>query len=379
MASFPAYGGAQPTKPPPASDRDSMWTPLSQSLFRAIWLASLASNVGTWMQNVGASWLMTSLSPSPLMVSLIQTASSLPIFMLALPAGALADVVDRRRLLILSQGWMLVAAALLGVLTMRGAVTTSAVLVLSFALGMGAALGAPAWQAIMPEIVAREELTGAIALNGINFNLARAVGPAIGALIVALMGAGATFMLTAVSFLGVMAVLYAWKREHAPGVLPAERVMGAMRTGLRYVRHAPMLRAVLVRTGAVMAGGAAMWAVLPLIARHQLGLRASGYGGLLAAFGAGAVGGGAALPWTNRHLSRDAVVSAAAIVVAAMSLGLAWLHNLPAVYLAMAAGGAGWIAAMSELNVAAQLAVPQWVQGRALACYQVIIQGGLAL
>jgi len=348
-------------------------------LFFAIWIAGLASNVGTWMQNVGAAWLMTSLSPSPLMVSMIQTATSLPIFMLALPAGALADVVDRRRLLILSQGWMLVAAALLGVLTMRGAVTTSAVLVLSFALGMGAALGAPAWQAIMPEIVAREELTAAIALNGINFNLARAVGPAIGGLIVALMGAGATFILNAVSFLGVLAVLYAWKREHAPGILPAERVMGAIRTGLRYVRHAPPLRAVLVRTGAVMAGGAAMWAVLPLIARHQLGLSATGYGGLLAAFGAGAVGGGAALPWINRRLSRDAVVSASAMVFAGMSLGLAWLHNLPAVYLVMAAGGAGWIAAMSELNVAAQLAVPQWVQGRALACYQMIIQGGLAL
>src|SRR5580698_11511261 len=157
MASFPAYGGARPTKPPPASERDSMWTPLSQSLFRAIWLASLASNVGTWMQNVGASWLMTSLSPSPLMVSLIQTASSLPIFLLALPAGALADVVDRRRLLIISQAWMLAAAGALGLLTLLHLTTPSLLLILSFALGIGAALNAPAWQAIIPEVVTRDE------------------------------------------------------------------------------------------------------------------------------------------------------------------------------------------------------------------------------
>ena len=383
MASFPAFGGARPTEPSPAPtprpNAVSIWTPLRHQLFLAIWIAGLVSNVGTWMQNVGAAWLMTSLAPSPLMVSLIQTASSLPIFLLALPAGALADVIDRRRLLIFSQGWMLLSAAALAVLTMLGALTVWSLLVLSFALGLGAALGAPAWQAIMPEIVPREELTAAVALNGINFNLARAAGPAIGGLIVALMGAGATFMLNAVSFLGVMAVLYAWKRDHAPGVLPAERVMGAIRAGVRYVRHAPPLRAVLVRTAAFMVGGAAMWAVLPLIARQQLGLGATGYGALLAAFGAGAVGGGASLPWLNRRTTRDGVVSLAAIVFGGMSIGLAYLRNLPAIYLIMAAGGAGWTTAMSELNVAAQLSVPQWIQGRALACYQIVIQGGLAL
>src|SRR5580698_7935993 len=158
MASFPAYGGARPTKPPPASERDSMWTPLSQSLFRAIWLASLASNVGTWMQNVGASWLMTSLSPSPLMVSLIQTASSLPIFLLALPAGALADIVDRRRLLIVSQAWMLLAAGALGLMTLEGVTSATSLLILSFMLGIGSALNAPAWQAILPELVPHNEL-----------------------------------------------------------------------------------------------------------------------------------------------------------------------------------------------------------------------------
>jgi MFS family permease len=381
MASFPAYGGARP-KPAPAAPRRtgvSIWRPFARRLFVAIWIAALASNLGTWMQNVGAAWLMTSLAPSPLMVASIQTAASLPIFLLALPAGALADVLDRRRLLIFSQTWMLAAAGALGVLTIRNQTTPALLLALSFLLGVGAALGAPAWQALVPEIVERDELAPAIALNGINFNLARAVGPALGGVVVAILGAGATFILNALSFLGVIAVLYVWKRSHRPGVLPAERVMGAIRAGLRYVRHAPPLRAVLARTAALMVGAAAMWAILPLIARTQLGLGASGYGGLLAAFGAGAVGGGALMPLADRAMSRDAAVGCATVALAAMTGALGWLHSLPLVHLAMAIGGAGWVIAMSELNVAAQLAVPQWVQGRALACYQIVLQGGLAV
>jgi MFS family permease len=379
MATFPAFGGARQAKPPSPVSSASMWTPLAQSLFRAIWLASLASNIGTWMQNVGASWLMTSLSPSPLMVSLIQTASSLPIFLLALPAGALADVVDRRRLLIFSQAWMLLAAGALGWLTIMHMTTTSRLLILSFALGIGAALNAPAWQAIIPEVVSRDELSSAIALGGINFNFARAVGPALGGIVVALMGAGENFILNAVSFLGVIIVLYRWKRQHTPEVLPAERFLGAMRAGLRYVRHAPLLQAVLIRTGAFIVGGAAMWATLPLIARHQLGLTAGGYGGLLGAFGTGAVIGGTGLGRLRRHLSRDGVVIYGTVLYAIMTIGLGYTRSIIPAYFLMAAGGSAWVMLMAELNVAAQTAVPQWVQGRALAIFQVIIQGGLAL
>ncbi|HUN59402.1 MAG TPA: MFS transporter [Candidatus Binataceae bacterium] len=379
MASFPAYGGPRSTELPPTAGRDSMWTPLRESLFRAIWLASLASNIGTWMQNVGASWLMTSLSPSPLMVSLIQTASSLPIFLLALPAGALADVVDRRRLLIISQAWMLVAAGALGLLTLAHTTTPMLLLILSFALGIGAALNAPAWQAIIPEVVTRNELPAAIALGGINFNFARAIGPALGGLIVALVGAGTNFILNALSFLGVIVVLYRWKRQHIAGVLPAERFVGAMRAGIRYVRHAPMLRAVLIRTGVFILGGAAMWATLPLIARQQLHLTAGGFGGLLGAFGAGAVIGGTALRRIRQHLSRDGLVIYATIVFAATTIGLGYVSTVLSAYLLMAAGGSAWVALMAELNVAAQLAVPRWVQGRALAIYQIVLQGGLAI
>ncbi|HJU28442.1 MAG TPA: MFS transporter [Candidatus Binataceae bacterium] len=375
MATYPAYSGPRPQGDAPTS----IWAPLRQRVFFAIWAAALASNIGTWMQNVGAAWLMTTLAPTPLKVALIQTASSLPIFILALPAGALADVVDRRRLLIFSQGWMLVAAGLLGGLTLAGITTPWALLVLSFALGLGAALNAPAWQAIVPEVVSRADLTSAIALNGINFNLARAVGPALGGLVVSSLGPGATFVLNAVSFLGVMVVLYGWKREHNPGVLPAERIWGAIRAGLRYVRHAPPLRAVLARTAAFVVGGSAMWAVLPLVAREELHMTAGGYGSLLAAFGTGAVAGGAMLPWLNRRMSRDMIVAISTLMFAGMTAALALLRFMPAIYVMMAIGGAGWTTAMSVINVAAQLSVPEWVQGRALSCYQIILQGGMAL
>ena len=297
MSGFLAFGGARTT---PRHDAGviappSAWAPLRRRVFFALWIAALASNLGTWMQNVGAAWLMTSISKSPLMVSLIQTASSLPIFFLALPAGALADIVDRRRLLIFSQVWMMVAAGALGILTLMHATSEWTVLGLSFMLGIGAALNAPAWQAIIPELVPREELAAAVTLNGINFNLARAAGPALGGLMVSSFGAGANFLLNAASFLGVMIVLYEWRRQARPGVLPAERVLGAIRIGIRYVRYAPALRAVLVRTVAFVFGASAMWAVLPLIARYELGLGAAGFGLLLAWFGIGAVIGGAML------------------------------------------------------------------------------------
>ena len=380
MSGFLAFGGARTT---PRHDAGviappSAWAPLRRRVFFALWIAALASNLGTWMQNVGAAWLMTSISKSPLMVSLIQTASSLPIFFLALPAGALADIVDRRRLLIFSQVWMMVAAGALGILTLMHATSEWTVLGLSFMLGIGAALNAPAWQAIIPELVPREELAAAVTLNGINFNLARAAGPALGGLMVSSFGAGANFLLNAASFLGVMIVLYEWRRQARPGVLPAERVLGAIRIGIRYVRYAPALRAVLVRTVAFVFGASAMWAVLPLIARYELGLGAAGFGLLLAWFGIGAVIGGAMLSRLMQFASRDNIVHGAALLYMAMTAGLAYTHSMVIANLLMAIGGAAWVCAFSVLNVAAQLSVPQWVQGRALGVYQIAVQGGIA-
>ena len=374
------FGGARRTARhnADAMTAASSWAPLGHRVFLALWIAALASNLGTWMQNVGAAWLMTSLSKSPLMVSLIQTASSLPIFFLALPAGALADIVDRRRLLIFSQAWMMVAAGVLGLLTVSGATSEWTVLGLSFMLGIGAALNGPAWQAIIPELVGREELSAAVTLNSINFNLARAAGPALGGFVVAWFGAGPNFLLNAASFLGVMIVLYEWRRQVRPGVLPAERVIGAMRVGIRYVRYAPALRAVLMRTVAFVFGASTLWAVLPLIARWQLGLGAAGFGLLLTWFGIGAVIGGAMLSRLTQIVSHDNIAHGGCAIFIVMTAGLTLTHDMTTASLLMALGGAAWVWVFSVLNVAAQLAVPRWVQGRALAIYQIAVQGGLA-
>jgi MFS family permease len=371
-----AYGGPRPVKP--SNQLGSVWRVLRHRVFFWLTLAALVSNIGTWMQNVGAAWLMTSLSTSPLMVALIQTAASLPILLLALPAGALADIVDRRRLLLFSQAWMLVAAAVLGALTIAKATTPWSLLALSLALGIGSAMNAPAWQAIVPELVAREELTAAVSIGGINFNMARAVGPALGGVVVAWAGAGATFILNAVSFLAVMAVLFVWNRPPSTNILPTERVLGAIRAGIRYVRYAPALDAVLVRTAAFVIGASAVWAVLPILARWELGLGAAGYGGLLGFFGAGAMLAGAGLPHLGQRLSRNAIAGLAAFCFALALLGLAMVRNLFAVWALMALAGASWTVAMTVFNVATQLSVPEWVQGRALSVYQVVLQGGMA-
>ena len=211
----------------------SAWQPLSNSLFRAIWLAAVASNIGTWMHNVGADWLMTTLAPSPFMVALMQTAENAPLFLLALPAGALADIIDRRRLLLYTQGWMLLSAISLAVLTLLGLTTPWVLLVLIFCLGLGSALNAPAWQAIIPELVPRSELPAAVSLNSVAFNIARAVGPALGGLLVAALGSGPVFLLNAVSFLGVIVVLYRWRRPVARSRFDAARsVYRCSRAGL---------------------------------------------------------------------------------------------------------------------------------------------------
>ncbi len=272
-----------------------MTAPLRRRVFRALWIASVASNVGTWMQEVGAAWLMTTLTPSPLSVTLIQAGSSLPMFLLAIPSGALADIVDRRRMLIATQTWMLAAAATLGVVTLTGHVTPAALLLVTFAMGFGVALNGPAWQAVVSELVPRDELPAAVALNSVGFNLARAVGPALGGLIVAAAGPGATFLFNAVSFLGTVFVLYGWDRRSTSTPLAAERLAGAMRGGLRYVRYQPGLRAVMVRAGGFMFFAIGLMALLPLIARGELGRGPMGYGVMLGCLGFGAVTGAAVL------------------------------------------------------------------------------------
>ncbi len=356
----------------------SSWSPFRQEIFRDLWVATLVSNIGTWMQNVGAAWLMTSLTSSAVMVALVQAATSLPMFLLALPAGALADIMDRRRLLLVTQGWMTAAAAVLGILTVLGLTTPWVLLTLTFLLGLGAALNMPAWQAIVPDLVPRCELAQAISLNGAGFNLSRAVGPAVGGVLVAAAGPGANFILNALSFLGVMLVLHRWRRPPTLAALPAERMVAAIFTGLRYVRHAPKLRTVLWRAAFFITFSAALFALLPLVARYEMQGGPTGFGLLLGCFGAGAVAGAAALPRLRGFLSGEALVAAATTVFAGMLLVLALITNMAVVSGALVLGGAAWLVVFSAFNVAVQTAVPAWIRARALAVYMLIFAGGLS-
>src|SRR5438128_6282339 len=355
------------------------WAPLSHPVFRALWIASLISNVGTWMQNVGAAWSMTSLSPSPLMVALVQSATSLPVFFVGLPAGAVADIVDRRRLLLVTQTWMLAVSALLAVLAFADVMTATMLLVLTFALGIGVAMNTPTWQAITGELVPSSELMSAVALNALPINIGRAIGPALGGIVVAASGPALVFALNAASFVAVLVVVYRWRREAPRTVLPTERVIGATRAGIRYARHAPPVVAVLVRTGVFIMCASAFWALLPVIARRDLGLSALGYGLLLGCFGLGAIAGAAFLPRVKRRLELDAVVALATIVFPLVSALTAVWRFVPGIGIAMIAGGIAWIAMMASLNGAAQTAAPAWVRARALGLYLIVFQGGLGL
>jgi len=363
----------------PAIGAASAWAPLRRPMFRALWIASLASNVGTWMQSVAAVWLMTSLTPSPIMAALVQTAASLPLVLLALPAGAIADMVDRRKLLLVSQTWMLLSSAALGVLTWYGREDPWLLLGLTFSLGVGAALTAPAWLAITLELVPRAELPAAVSLSSASLNLARAVGPAIGGFVVSLFGVGPAFLLNAASFLAVLVALVRWRREPIVRLLPREQVFGAMRSGLRFVRNSPALKRILQRVGLYVIFSSALWALLPVVARHEMHSGASGYGVLLGSLGLGAVVGAVVMPRLRPRYTSDAVVDVTSLAFAAVAGAVGLLPVFAFACVVLVVCGFCWMVPLSTLNIETQSIAPAWVRARALAFHLLVLQGGLAL
>lgn len=357
----------------------SPWQPLRQRTFRWLWLASIASNIGTWMHEVGAGWLMTSLSASPLAVALVQVAGALPMFLLALPAGALADIVDRRRYLLGVQLWMAAVALALAGLTLAGWMTVPLLLGLTLAMGVGTALMLPAWSALTPELVDKSELPAAIALSSLGMNVARALGPALAGVLVSLAGPWLTFALNAVSFFAVIVALLTWRRQPAAAVLPAERLLGAVRVGFRYARSSLQLQVVLARTAAFFLGASAGMALLPLLVRQALQGTALDFGILLGCVGLGAIGGAMLLPRLRERLSSDLLVAGASALYALVLLGLAWIRDFAWLLPVMLASGLAWIAVLSSLQVAAQTAVPAWVRARAVAVYILVFFGTSAL
>jgi predicted MFS family arabinose efflux permease len=345
-----------------------------------LWIATLISNTGTWMHDLGAGWLMTTLAPSPAMVALVQAASTLPVFLFSLPAGALADIVDRRRLLIFIQAAMAVLAALVGIVVLRGEMTAALLLAFTFALGVCAAATSPAWQAVVPKIVPKEHFAAAVALNAVSINLSRAVGPALGGIIIASFGLAWPFLVNAVSFLAVIGALIWWRSEPAPPRQgPQEGFVRAMGAGLRHVMSSPPLRATLLRAVSFFSFASAYWALLPLIARVRLDGSSKLYGVLVGCIGAGAVCGAQLLPRIRSRIGPDRVLVASTLgTVIAMTV-FALVRNPVAASFACLLAGATWISALSTLTVSAQLLLPDWVRARGLAVYNTIFYGSLAL
>ena len=353
--------------------------PLRHGTFRHLWTASVIGWLGTWLQNTGAGWLMTSLAPEPFIVAMVQAATIMPVFLLALPGGALADIVDRRVFLLAAQTWTILAASLLAILTLCHLMTAVWLLLLTFAIGIGSALTGPAWSAIVPELVPREDMVQAIALNGIGYNLTRAVGPAIAGFLILLGGSSLAFSIYAVSILAVIQALFVWRRNRRFTGLPREHLVSAMRAGMRFVRNTPAIQAAMIRTASYSIPASAPWALLPLYVRHDLGLGPGMYGLILGMMGVGGVTSGMLLPLVRAKLSRGAtVVGCTLLSCVGMAVIGAARHWLPA-SLGMLLFGLGWTSAFATIQAAAQLVCPPWVRARALSIYQLAQNGALTL
>ena len=363
----------------------SGFAPLRIPLFRSRWIASTVSNLGTWMQDTAGTWLMTSLTASPLLIALMQTAASLPVLALGLLAGASADIFERRRLLIFWQGWMLGSVAVLAVLTFAGRVSPWSLLAFTFLLNVGAAMNNPAWQAIVPELVPRDLLPDAVALNAGSNNLARALGPALGGLTVAAFtrtdtGAAWVFLLNSLSFVAVIWVLYEWKRVPLfKSALPSERIVASIRTGLRFVRYSPDLQTALLRAFTFTFFVSAIWSLLAVVAKTDLNQKALGYGILNGSLGLGAVIAATVLARIRRVLSVDQIITISTFYVAGTLLVLALVHRPAVIIAVLIPAGFCWTSTMASINTSVQISVPAWVQARALGTYLMTFQGGLAL
>ncbi len=347
-------------------------------LFRALWTAALVSNFGTLMHATAAAWLMTTLTTSPLLVALVQTAATAPALFVGLAGGVLADTLDRRVLLMITQGWMMLVTLALGLLTIFGLVNPWVLLGLTFLLGVGMALNLPSWQALVQDVVAREQVASAVSLNSISFNLARSVGPAVGGWLTGAFGAGVVFLLNAGSFLGTVGVLGAWRRPR-PERKPRVPLASRLAEGARFVWTERRVRSAMVRATLFVSCASSIGALLPLFVRDELRLPVTGYGTLLALYGAGSVAGALALPRLRMRWEVERIVGVANLVFAAAILGLAAAPNEWMAGAAMVVAGVCWTGLLVNLNVTVQMAAPEAVRGRTMSFYLLTFQGSFAV
>jgi MFS family permease len=362
--------GTNKASPQTSVATSSPWSPFRHTNFAVLWTATVIANIGTWMYNAASGWLMTSLNPDPFVVSMVQVATTLPMFLFAVPAGALADIVDRRKFLIGAEVLTTAVSAVFAAIVALQLANPFNLLLFTFLIGAAGAITAPAWQSIVPQLVPKQDLQPAIAVNSVGFNISRAVGPALGGLIVAWIGIAAPFWLNAASNLGIVGALLWW---HAPKAstsrLPVERFGSAIRTGFRHARNNPHLRATLIRGAAFFLFASAYWALLPLVARTQVAGGPQLYGFLLGAIGAGAVGAAFILPWLKTKLGPDRTVAMGTLGTAMALLLFAFARDAATALAACLIAGASWIAVLASVNVSAQVALPEWVRGRGLAIF----------
>lgn len=356
---------------------DSGFAPLRQQLFAVLWGATIIGNTGSFVRDVASAWLMTDLSASPAAVAMVQAAATLPIFLLAIPAGVLSDILNRRRFLIAIQMLLAVVSTCLMLLSVVGQQSVASLISLTFLGGIGAALMGPTWQAIVPELVDKKDIKSAVALNSLGVNIARAVGPALGGIVLVSFGAAVTYGVDVISYVFVISALLWWRRPEKPEDALSEHFLGAFRAGLRYARASRELHVVLIRAFVFFLLASSIWALLPLVAKMLLGGGAGFYGVLLGSVGLGAIGGAVIMPRLRRHLSPDGIVLTSAIVTAAVMTFLSFAPAQWAALIALLALGAAWIAALTTLSGIAQSILPNWVRGRSLAVYLTVFNGAM--
>jgi len=357
----------------------STWAPLRFAVFRWLWLASLVSNVGTWMQTVGAQWILVHAAHAAILVSLVQTADMLPAVLFGIVGGVLADTLDRRRLLMAVQGGLVVATSGLAAVTIAGRISPELLLMFTFVIGTGSVLVTPAYQSLVPELVPRDQIPAAAQLSSISVNIARAIGPAAAGILIAHIGVGAVFALDAATFLfyGVVAALWHPSVETTPQI--PERFVSALRAGGRYVRYAPVVRRILFRAALFLVPASVLWALLPIVASRSLRLGPSGYGLLLGALGVGAVAGALVLSRLRSRISTSPLIALIGVVYGAVLVAVILVHSTIVVVLLLVPAGMAWVAMLATVNTLLQLFLPRWVRARGLSVYQMVLFGAQGL
>ena len=371
--------GSATSAPASVKPESGAFSPFAHSVFALLWIATLVSNIGTWMHEVGAGWLMTTLNPSPAVVTLVQAATTMPIFLFALFAGALADRSDKRRMLITINVLLFGVVTVLSVLVWQEKMTPALLIAFTLAIGTGAAFMAPAWQSVVPQLVPRDKLKPAIALNSMGINISRAIGPAMAGVLIASVGLAAPFALNAASHLVILAALILWRPEATKRPAHHGSILGDMATGLRHVRHNPAMRATAIRAAAFFLFASAYWALLPLIARNAEGGGSELYGALMALVGGGAVAGAFLLPQLQKHASSDTTVRLGTAGTIAALIAMALSSTQAALMASAFLGGLSWIAVLTSFNVSAQTALPNWVRARGLAVFLMVFFGSMSL